>query len=60
MEFSTVTLALVAIVSVLGLVGVVAVDTISVLQDVQAKVAVKGCLPSSTGSNASLGRCIKG
>ena len=54
MEFSTTTLALIAIISALGLVGVVVVETITIVQDVEAK----GC-PNSIAVNASKGRCLR-
>ena len=54
MELSTTTLALIAIISALGILGVLAVDTISIVQDAEAK----GC-PNSIAFNASQGRCFR-
>jgi hypothetical protein len=49
------TLVIFALIAALGLVTVVAVDIILTAQEAEAK----GCLPGSTGSNASRGKCIK-
>jgi hypothetical protein len=49
------TLVIFAIIAALGLVTVVAVDIIFTAQEAEAK----GCKPSGTGANASLGRCVK-
>ena len=58
MELSTTTLTLIAIISALGLVGVIAVDTISIVQDVEAKQPPdRGC-EFTPGGNASKTRCV--
>ena len=49
------TLIIFAIIAALGLVTVVAVDIMLTTQEADAK----GCTPSGTGANASLGRCVK-
>jgi hypothetical protein len=49
------TMVLFAVAAALGLVTVVAVDIMLTTQEAEAR----GCSPGGTGSNASLGRCIK-
>jgi len=54
MEISNSMFALMAVVLVMGLVGLVAMNTISEIQNAEAK----GCSIDSPAFNASLSRCI--